>query len=287
MLFEGVCTALVTPLNLGRKIDFAATEKLIEYQLSGGIKTILILGSTGEGMLLAESEREVFIKFVKKLLPKGVKLIVAAGGNEPKAKAEQILKATELGADACLVTTPAFMKCTQNALVEHFYSICKMTDTPIIVYNIPSRSGVNILPETMQKICQISGVVGLKEANGNIDHICQMFHAVGGKTAIYCGNDNLNGVFKGLGANGTISVTSNAFPEEMRLEFEKDNLSLKINDNFFAFNNLMFCEPNPIPIKYVLWKMGIIKNILMPPLTKLEKNHQKMIDSELKKLEAK
>ncbi len=284
MIFEGVCTALVTPLNFQNKIDFKATEKLIEHQINGGIKTILILGSTGEGLLLTEQEREEFIKFVKNLLPKGIKMIVAAGSNDAEAAAKQILKATGLGADACLVQTPSFMKCTQNAIIKHYKTICERVNTPVIVYNIPSRSGVNILPETMRTICENKNIVGLKEANGNIEHICAMFHVLSGKTAIYCGNDNLNGVFKGLGASGTISVTSNAFPKEMRLMFENDNLSLKINDKFFSFNNLMFCEPNPIPIKYVLSKMGIIKNVLRAPLSKLEKQHAKVLDKEIEKL---
>ncbi len=284
MFFKGACTALVTPFKKNGKIDYLATEKLLKHQINGKVSAIMVLGSTGEGFLLSEVEKQDFVKFVRKFLPSSVKLVVSVGKNKVDGTIEEIKTMQKFGADGCLIHTPYFVKCTQNALIEYFAEIDKKTNLPAIAYNIPSRSGVNILPETMKEICKLSNIVGLKEANTNIDHICQMFHEVSDKIDIYCGNDNLNGVFKGLGASGTISVTSNAFPLQIQQMFENDDLSLQINDRFFDFNNLVFCEPNPIPIKYVLSKMGLIENNLRKPLTRLENIHKKALDRALQNL---
>ncbi len=284
LFFKGVCTALVTPFQKNCKIDYLATERLLEHQINGKISAIMVLGSTGEGFLLNSAEKQAFVKFVKSTLPSHIKLVVSVGENKVNETVKEIKKMQDLGVEACLIHTPYFVKCTQNALVDYFAEIDKKTNLPAIVYNIPSRSGVNILPQTMKKIADFSNIVGLKEANTNIDHICQMFHEVSRKIDIYCGNDNLNCVFKGLGGSGTISVTSNAFPAQMQQMFQEDNLSLQINDRFFEFNNLIFCEPNPIPIKYVLSKMGIIENNLRKPLSRLEDVHKKELDRVLQSL---
>ncbi len=282
MLFSGVCTALVTPFDKFGRIDYKGLEKLLTYQIENGIKNLLFFGSTGEGSALKKSERENILLFAKDFLPKNITLIVGAGTNIPETSIEQINEAKKFGVSGCLVQTPYFNRCTQNGIVCHFNKICENVDMPIIVYNIPSRSGVNVEPKTMVELCKIKNIVGLKEANGNIDHILDMFHEVAGKLPIYCGNDNLNQIFANLHAAGTISVTSNVFPHEIIDMFEHG----KSCDTLYNFNKLMFCEPNPIPVKYALSKLGVIQNNLRLPLTKLEKSHEWRVREELKRLGA-
>lgn len=283
-IFKGTCTALVTPFKKSGKIDYVAAENLVKFQLKNEIDAILILGSTGESFGIEKQERQEFIKFIKNIVKNQCKLIVGAGSNTPQKSIDLINEAKMCGADACLVSTPYFNRCTQNGIVMHFKKICENTDAPIIVYNIPSRSGVNILPQTMQKLCELKNIVGLKEANGDINHILEMFHQNADKIAIYSGNDNLNYLFLCLGASGFISVASNIFPKEVGLMFKNSAESLKIHNKLHVLSNILFCEPNPIPVKYALSKMDLIENNLKLPLTKLEKQHQKMLDIELKKL---
>lgn len=283
-IFEGVCTALVTPFNKKNEIDFDATKKIVEEQIKNKVNAILVLGSTGESFSLSSNERQKYISFVRSLVPKTCKLIVGAGSNICEEAAKLINEAESFGADACLVQTPYFCKCTQNGIVLHFKKICKMTNLPIIIYNIPSRSGVNILPETMLKLCEIEHICGLKEANGEIEHILKMTNLLYGKLPFYCGNDNLFLLFMALGCNGTISVTSNICPTEIVRMWKNKEKSLEIHNKLFNLNNLMFCEPNPIPVKYVLSKANMIENVLRSPLTSLEKPHEKEIDKELEKL---
>lgn len=282
MNLSGVCTALVTPFDSEKQIDYAATKKLVDFQLTSGIKNLLLLGSTGESFALSEAEKSEIVQFVKALLPKDVFLLVGAGSNNEKQTIQNIKNAKIWGADACLVTTPFFNRCTQEGIFEFFKEICKKADLPLYIYNIPSRSGVNLEPQTMAALCQFDEICGLKEANGNIDHILNMFDAVGDKIPIFCGNDNLNYLFQCLNAKGTISVASNVFPKKVLEMFDGEN-ALEIHKKLFNFNKLLFCEPNPIPVKYALSRLGIIQNSLRLPLTSLEESHQKMMDAEMQK----
>lgn len=283
-IFEGVCTALVTPFNKKNEIDYDATKRLLENQIKNKVNAILILGSTGESFSLSPEERKKFISFVRALVPKTCKLIVGAGSNVCEEASRLVNEAESLGADACLVQTPYFCKCTQNGIFQHFKKICKNINLPIIVYNIPSRSGVNILPQTMKKLCEIENICGLKEANGDVEHILKMANTLGGALPIYCGNDNLFLLFLALECSGTISVTSNVFPAEIVKMWKNKEKRLEIHNKLFKFNNLMFCEPNPIPVKYALSKTKMLENVLRLPLTSLERAHEKEIDEELKTL---
>ncbi len=284
MIFKGVCTALVTPFTKNKKIDYLALEKLIKYQLDGGVDAILILGTTGESSTILFSEREQIIKLAKQIINKKCKLIVGTGCNDTLKTIEFTNQAEILGADACLIVTPYYNKCTQNGIYNHYKTISQKTNIPYIVYNVPSRTGFNVLPETMQKIATLKNVAGLKEANSNIEHILLMFQTLP-KFAIYCGNDNLSHIFYSLKGCGVISVTSNAFPKEVKKSIKNATESFSYSKKFFSFNNLMFCEPNPIPIKYVLYKKRLIRNYLRQPLESLEHKHKTIIDIELKELE--
>ncbi|MCQ2564726.1 MAG: 4-hydroxy-tetrahydrodipicolinate synthase [Clostridia bacterium] len=283
-VFSGVCTALITPFDENGNVDFVALRDLIENQIETGVSALLVLGTTGESPTLTESEKLKIIFFAKKVIDGRCKLIVGTGSNNTKTAIFMTQQAQIMGADACLVITPYYNKCTQRGLIEHFTRIAKSTKLPIIVYNVPSRTGVNLAPETLLELGKIENIVGVKEANDNIGHILSVFAAVKGKLAIYSGNDNLNHVFKSLGGDGIISVLSNAYCKQVVDGWKNLAQSLKTQQKFFNMCNLLFVEPNPIPIKYVMSKMNKCKNVLRLPLTVLEKQNREKLDAEMEKL---
>ena len=283
MIFKGICTAIVTPFNKDKSIDFVAFKKLIDYQVSNNVDAVLVLGTTGESSTISREERVEIIKFAKKIINKKCKLIVGTGSNDTKKAIELSNEAKYLGADGCLIVTPYYNKCTQSGLIEHYKIISENVNFPFIVYNVPSRTGVNIEPITLNKISKLLNFAGIKEANGDINHILKVFHQ-NPNIPIYCGNDNLNLIFKNLGASGLISVTSNAYPQYI-VSLWKKKQNAYIQNKLFEFNELMFVETNPIPIKYSLFKKKLIKNELRLPLTKLKTKNKKLIDLQIKYLE--
>ncbi len=282
MIFEGTCTALVTPFTSDNKIDFEALAKLVNFQLASGVRTLLALGSTGEGSSLSPSEKEALVSKIRSLLPPTHKLIVGVGSNNACEVIEQIKAAKSWGADACLVQTPYFVKCTQEGIFLHYEKIAKESPLPIIIYNVPSRSGVNVEPETMLRLAKLKNIEGLKEANDNISHIQKMFKTLN-DFPIYCGNDNLYHLFLCLGACGVISVASNIVPEKINAMFTRLSQSRKISFELHDLNSLLFSEPNPIPVKFALSQMKLIENNLRPPLTPLSSQNQEKLKRELEK----
>ena len=272
---EGVITALVTPFDEQHKVDYDAFCMLIERQILLGIKNILILGSTGECESITSQEKTKLIKLAKRHMPSYAKLIVGTGAPDTKRAVADTIHAKNNGADACLVVTPYYSKCTQEGIFRHYQEISKV-DVPIIVYNVPSRTNVNIEVQTLRKISKLKNIVALKEASTDISHILDVFHEK--VMPVFCGNDNLSGVFYGLGAVGTISVTSNVYPKAILDLHNSERKRKYILDKLYHFNNFMFCEPNPIPVKYALSHLGIIKNYLRLPLTPLSEKFKKNID---------
>ena len=276
-MFSGVITAIVTPFKKNKEIDYESFQKLLDFQISNGVKAILILGTTGESSTVSVKEREEFIRFTKNYLPNNCKLIVGTGSCDTQTSIKYTKQAKTLGADACLVVTPYYNKCTQNGVVTYYQQISKL-DIPYIVYNVPSRTGFNILPKTMIKLCKLENMIGIKEANSNIEHILDVFDHIGHLTNIYCGNDNLNHIFCMLQAAGTISVISNIFPKEMVESFESIEKMKTFCDKNYSLIKLLFSEPNPIPIKYLLYKKGLIQNSLRYPLTSLSTKYKNKIN---------
>lgn len=279
MIFSGVCTAIVTPFDQNKKVDYKSFYKLITKQIEAKVSAIVVLGTTGESSTIDFYEREQIVLFVKKLLPKNIKLIVGTGSNNTKTAIKYSKQAKELGADGILCVTPYYNKCTQNGIFEYYKQI-NSVGLPFIAYNVPSRTGVNILPKTYQKLCLLKNFAGIKEANGNLEHILQTFAQVK-NVPIYCGNDNVSILFHLLGGKGVISVTSNAFAKEVVCAWKSLKEHKQYFDKFFDINCDLFIEPNPIPIKYVLTKQKLIKNILRDPLTKIQNEHKKLLDKDL------
>ena len=282
--FSGSCAALVTPFK-NNKVDFLALEKLIDFQILSGTDAILVLGTTGEASCLTDEERKKIICFAKEKINNKAQLFVGTGANSTKKTIKNTRIAKECGANAVLVVTPYYNKCTQEGAVLHYSTIANAVDIPIIVYNVPSRTGFNLLPQTTLKLSEIKNIVGIKEANGNIDHILELFYLCKDKLAIYSGNDSLNKIFLSFGGDGVISVVANVLPKQIKTQCIEKNLESQsyLHNLLYNISKLCFVETNPIPVKYFLSKMKLIQNQLRLPLTPLSQKYQKQLDEELEK----
>ncbi len=285
-VFEGSCVALITPFKNG-KVDFEKLGKLLKFQLENKTDAILILGTTGEPATMTNQEKVEVIKFAKKVVGLKAKLIVGTGANSTEVAIENSKQAESLGADALLVVTPYYNKCTQNGLVEHYKQVANSVSLPIIAYNVPGRTGVNILPETAVKLSQIKNICGIKEASGNISQIVTLCSALNGKMAVYSGDDSLNYVFMTLGASGCISVTANILPKQvkevvdncLKLDYQK---ARQQHEKLLEINKNLFIEVNPIPVKYAAYLLGFCDNEIRLPLTELENKNKEILKSTLK-----
>lgn len=287
-LFKGVGTALITPFKNGQ-VDYTALEILIEKQLNAKVKAIIVLGTTGEPATLNLEEREKIILTAKRIIGTRAKLIVGCGSNSTSHAITLYKQAENLGADGALIVTPYYNKCTQGGLIEHYKAIAQNGSLPIIVYNVPSRTGVNIMPETMKKLYKIKNVYGLKEASGNIVQILDFFRLCGKQIAIYSGEDALNAIFIALGGSGTISVASNIFPNLCRrvIELGEQNLYDKmfiLQQDMQQFNKALFLEVNPICVKGGLSYLGLCKNQLRLPLTPISPQNLEVLKAEIDNL---
>lgn len=285
-VFRGSCVALITPFKNGG-VDKEALTNLINYQLENKTDAILVLGTTGEPATMSAEEKREVITLAKKLIGNKSKLIVGTGANSTQTAIQNSLLAKELGADALLVVTPYYNKCTQNGLVAHYKAIADATHMPIIAYNVPGRTGVNIAPQTALKLSEIPEIVGLKEASGNIGQIVDLHKILKGKMAIYSGDDSLNYLYMTLGASGCISVTANILPKEVKEVVDLcDKCDYKTallkHEQLLDINKNLFIEVNPIPVKYASKVMGLTNGEVRLPLTELEDNNKKVVEKTLK-----
>ena len=277
-VFTGVATAIVTPLN-EKGIDFEKFGKLIDWQINEGINAIVVCGTTGESSTLTDEEHRAAIKFAVDHIAGRVPVIAGTGSNDAAYAIDLTKYACEVGADAMLVVTPYYNKATQNGLIQLFTAIADASTKPIILYNVPSRTGVNIAPSTCKALAEHPNICAIKEASGNISQIAEIASLVGDKMDIYSGNDDQIVPIMSLGGKGVISVLSNVMPKK----------SVEICDSFFAGDikksceiqlellpliNALFCEVNPIPVKAAMAAMGWCENYLRLPLTPMEKGNE-------------
>ena len=276
-IFRGVATALITPLTQ-RGIDFEAFGRLIDWQIDEGINALVIAGTTGEGSTLTDEEHREAIRFSVERAAGRVPIIAGTGSNDTDYAISLSRYACEVGADALLLVTPYYNKATQNGLVTMFTAIADAVNRPVILYNVPSRTGVNIEPATYAALADHPNIAGIKEANGNISKIVQTAALVGGKLDMYSGNDDQIVPILSMGGQGVISVLSNVMPAR----------TVEICDRFFAGDvagsaalqcelleliNALFSEVNPIPVKAAMAAMGWCENTLRLPLTPMEDAH--------------
>lgn len=275
-IFKGAATALVTPF-IDDKVDYKSLETLIDRQLKGNIDALVINGTTGEPTTMTHYERTAVASAVIEHVAKRVPVILGAGSNNTYTAIEYARENASLGADAILTVTPYYNKCTQSGLVAHYKAIADAVDLPIIMYNVPGRTGVNIAPETCLKLAGYRGIQAIKEASGNLNQFMALNRLVGGKLDIYSGDDGLVYPLLTLGAIGVISVASNVCPEYMHdmvyKYFEGEHKgSLEMQQKIEPLVSALFAEVNPIPVKCALKLMGVIPDDYMRlPLTRSEK----------------
>lgn len=273
-IFKGIATALITPFNEDG-INYDQFGKIIDWQIDSGINALVIAGTTGEASTLSDDEHRDAIAYAVKRAGGRVPIIAGTGSNDTGYALDLTRCACEAGADAVLVVTPYYNKATQKGLVKMFTEIADKSTAPVILYNVPSRTGVNIEPDTYRILADHENIVGIKEANGNLSKIVETMHYVHEKLDLYSGNDDQIVPLMSLGGVGAISVLSNIMPRE----------TVEICDKFFAGDiagaallqykyhsiiDALFSEVNPIPVKAAMAKMGFCENNLRLPLTEMD-----------------
>lgn len=289
-IFKGIAAAMVTPFGKDGSIDYDVFGRYIEHLISGGISALVPFGTTGEPATLSPDEYKRGIEFVVKRAGKRVPVIVGAGSNSTATAVEHAKTATATGADGLLVVTPYYNKCTQRGIVEHYKAVAAV-GAPIIAYNVPSRTGVNIEPTTLAELANIPNIVGIKEASGNIDRL-QSLAAVCDETglSLYCGDDGLTVVTCALGGTGVISVAANPAPQLMTKLYslcsQGDYASArKLQFKLDGFVRALFCEVNPIPTKKAMQLLGFEVGAPRLPLTEMEKEHVTVLREKMKELD--
>ena len=277
-IFRGAATALVTPLN-ENGVDYVELERLINWQIEQGIDALVIAGTTGEGSTLTDEEhRELFRRAIK-MIDGRVPAIAGTGSNDTAYAIDLTKYACELGYDAMLVVTPYYNKATQKGLIQMFTAIADASTKPLILYNVPSRTGVDIAPSTYAALADHPMIQAIKEASGNLSKVAETAHLVGDKLDIYSGNDDQIVPILSLGGAGVISVLSNPMPKEtsrMCHDFFEGNIeaSRKAQLDLIPLINALFCEVNPIPAKAAMAAMGYCDDYLRLPLTPMEEGNK-------------
>ena len=277
-IFRGAATALVTPLN-ENGVDYVQLERLINWQIEQGIDALVIAGTTGEGSTLTDEEhRELFRRAIE-MIGGRVPAIAGTGSNDTAYAIDLTKYACELGYDAMLVVTPYYNKATQKGLIQMFTAIADASTKPLILYNVPSRTGVDIAPSTYAALADHPMIAAIKEASGNLSKVAETAHLVGDKLDIYSGNDDQIIPILSLGGAGVISVLSNPMPKEtsrMCHDFFEGNIEAarKTQLDLIPLINTLFCEVNPSPAKAAMAAMGFCEDYLRLPLTPMEEGNK-------------
>jgi 4-hydroxy-tetrahydrodipicolinate synthase len=277
-IFQGVATALITPIN-ENGVDYAALKKLIDWQIEEGINALVICGTTGENSTLSDAEHRQVLKAAMEYAAGRVPMIAGTGSNDTAYAIDMTKYACELGYDAMLVVTPYYNKTTQNGLVAMFTAIADASTKPIILYNVPSRTGVNIEPATCAKLAQHPMICAIKEASGNISKVVEIAALAGDKLDIYSGNDDQIVPIMACGGKGVISVLSNVVPKATVALCDKFLAgdvagAMELQKQYLALTNALFCEVNPIPVKAAMAALGYCENYLRLPLVPMEEGHR-------------
>lgn len=287
-IFSGAGTALVTPFNADFSIDFASLKKLVEFQLDGGIDFLVVQGTTGESPTLSWEEKMEILACVQEVNNKRVPIVFGLGGNNTVEIAHK-LKTLPAGVDGLLSVSPYYNKPTQKGIVEHYKYVAGHTDLPIILYNVPGRTGSNMLAETTLELAEIDNIVAMKEASGNMEQIMDLIRLRPDGFGILSGDDPITMPLMTLGADGVISVVSNAFPQKftqmVHLAREAKNKEAReIHYSLIEITKLFFAEGNPGGVKEALVELGLMNNTMRQPLYNVSSNLAERIKSLTKKL---
>lgn len=274
-VFKGIATALITPFAEDGGVDYEQFGKIIDWQIESGIDALVVCGTTGEASTLSDDEHRDTIAYAAKRAAGRVPIIAGTGSNDTAYALDLTRCACEAGADAVLVVTPYYNKATQKGLVQMFTSIADASTAPVILYNVPSRTGVNIEPDTYRILAEHENIAGIKEANGNLSKIVETMSYVNGKLDLYSGNDDQIVPLMSLGGVGAISVLSNIMPKETceiaHRFFEGDIAgAAELQYKYHSLIDALFSEVNPIPVKAAMAAMGHCRNTLRLPLTEMD-----------------
>ncbi len=274
-IFKGIATALITPFTASGEVDYDAYGRLIDWQIESGIDAIVSCGTSGEGPTLSDAEHKEVVRYAVERANGRVPVIAGTGSNDTAYAVELTKFASEVGADAMLVVTPYYNKATQEGLYRSFMTIADASTKPLILYNVPSRTGCNIRPATYLRLSEHENIQAIKEANGNISAIVETMSLVHGKLDLYSGNDDQIVPILSMGGLGCISVLSNLLPKETceitRRYFAGDVAgAAELQMRYVPLINALFCEVNPIPAKAAMAAMGYCEDVLRLPLTPME-----------------
>lgn len=286
-MFEGAMVALITPFRKG-KVDEEAIKKLVEFQIKNGIDALVPCGTTGESATLSYKEHHQVIEMVVDFAKKRKPVIAGTGSNSTKEAIELTRHAQRVGADAALLITPYYNRPTQEGLYLHFKEVAKAVDLPLIVYNVPTRTGVNMLPETVERLAKIENIVGLKDASGSLSQTSKTILLCGEKFSVYSGEDSLFLPILSVGGKGGICVVSNIAPKETAQLYKawkkKDIKTARaLHYKLEILNSVLYLETNPIPVKWACHKMGLCSDEIRLPLVPLSERFRIQLESAMRK----
>lgn len=287
-MFYGSATALVTPFR-GQRVDYDALEALIDWQIDSETDALVLLGTTGEPCTITPPERSAIIECAVARCAGRVPLYVGTGANCTRTAVSQSIEAARMGADGLLVVTPYYNKTSRTGLIEHYLTIADSVDIPIIVYNVPGRTGMNMPPEVMLEMAKHPMLCGFKEACADIAHTQRLFELAGDGIAIYCGNDDQVLAHMALGARGVISAAGNVIPQQMHamaMSWLRGDIRAcrSLQFSLLPLIRALFSDVNPIPVKAALSMIGRAENSLRPPLAPLDAQKATLLKKEMQRL---
>ena len=287
-IFEGMATAIVTPMTRDG-IDYDALGRFIEFQIENGINAIVVMGTTGENATIEPEDQEKVIRFTVEKVNKRIPVIAGTGTNNTEHVIHNTKAACAAGADAILVVTPYYNKATQNGLIAHFTAVADTSTVPMILYNVPGRTGCNLLPKTVAKLAEHPNIVAIKEATGNMAQMVEIMHLCGDKIDVYSGEDALTVPMMSMGGAGTISVLSNVAPKEAVAMTDAAlagdyKTAAALQCKLLPLTNALFSQVNPIPVKAAVSAMGFGEENLRLPLTPMEPATRAKLFDEMRKL---
>lgn len=287
-IFKGAGVAIVTPMHEDGKVDFKKLQEMVEFQIKGGVDAIIVCGTTGESSTLTHEEHLDVIQCCVEAVKGRVPVVAGTGSNCTETAIYLSREAEKIGVDGLLLVSPYYNKATQNGLYRHFKAVADSVKIPILLYNVPSRTGCNILPETVVRLCRdVENIVGVKEASGNISQIAKLAALADGEVDIYSGNDDQIVPIMALGGIGVISVLANVAPaqtHDMCQKFLDGDVAGSLKEQLRAMElcGALFCEVNPIPVKKALELMGLINGTLRMPLSEMEPENTGRLEKAMK-----
>ena len=287
-VFKGMATAMITPMT-STGVDYDTLAKFIDFQIESGINALVAVGTTGESATLSQEERKAVIRFTVKHVNGRVPVVAGVGTNNTAHVLDFAKSACDDGADALLAVTPYYNKATQNGLIAHYSALADVSDRPVILYNVPSRTGCNLLPATVAALAEHPNIVGVKEASGNMSQVVEIFARCGDKIDVYSGEDGITVPMLSMGGAGCISVLSNVVPREsveMCDKFFRGDVAgaAQMQCKLLPLVNMLFSEVNPIPAKAAVAAMGFGEEYVRMPLTLLEDGNREKLFAEMRKL---